>query len=177
MRHAVQTVLVFCGFFIVVFLVASFAGKTDPLISPNKPQTDSINGCDCPSAMAARAYMVDQKVLKTVHEANFSEPGPVFMRVTGVDEAGQEKVVWLKGRDQIQVHAIAYLKDGISRADMRAKLPEHGIDPEKVVEFNVDLFRGYPENVSWLIRERLDNGQYRSEWFDFKTGERITVRY
>jgi uncharacterized protein YpmB len=130
-----------------------------------------------PSDSAAKAYVLQSKLLTTVTEIKRARPGgPVFKLVAGKDDAGNDKVVWLTGKDKsIMTKGTALLKDGVPRDQIVAKASAKGITPDQTLDMYVVPHDYESSKIVWFVQDKSDKKHML--WFDFKTGELMWEAY
>lgn len=146
----------------------------------------TLNGCEsgeitghsfAPSADDAKAYVLQNGLLKSVAEVRHTRPGPVVTMLIGQDARGNEKVVWLNGdsKGNIRITGSVLLKDGIARNDILSKLKERGFDPEKIDDIYVAPLDYNGTRIAWLVT--LQSPDQHSFVFDFRTGQLLVENY
>ena len=124
-----------------------------------------------PTDNAAKAYVLDKKLLvsiNTVTEINAG--GPNFKAIEGTDNTGNDKTVWLTGKDDnIVERGSALLKDGLSKEAIYAKLLEKKISRDQVEEMFISPYDYTSGTIIWFVR----TVDIRKHWitYDYKTGE------
>jgi uncharacterized protein YpmB len=131
-----------------------------------------------PSDAAARAYVLEHKLLVEVNQIQIVRPGgPNFKSVQGKDEAGQEKLVWLTGKDnKIVERGSVLVKEGLTKLDILAKLAkDKNITEAQIEAMFITPYDYTSGRIVWFVREKDVRGHILS--YDFKTGELLFEVY
>lgn len=130
-----------------------------------------------PSMQAAKTYALDHKLLASITDVKKTRPGgPVFQMVSGKDASGQDKLVWLAGKDNnITKYGDVLLKDGLPRSEIIAKLKEKNIPEENLLDLYVTPHDYTSGKIVWFAQEKGDKKHML--WFDFQTGDQIWEGY
>ncbi|QGQ94143.1 hypothetical protein EHS13_04090 [Paenibacillus psychroresistens] len=125
-----------------------------------------------PSDEAARAYVLEHKLLTTVEEIRTEHPGgPNFKSLQGTDEAGKVKIVWLTGKDtKIKERGSILVEEGLTKEFMLAKLlKEKNIKESDLKDIFIAPYDYTSGRIIWFAKEKDIRGHVLS--YDFKTGE------
>jgi uncharacterized protein YpmB len=130
-----------------------------------------------PSDAAARAFVLEQKLLTNVTEVRAVKPaGPEFKVLSGLDASGAEKVVFLTGTDNHIVNeGSVFLKDGVPREQIVEKMKEKGIPPEQTQDLVVTRHNYATDKVIWFGMDK--DIKRHMLFYDFKTGDLIWEAY
>jgi uncharacterized protein YpmB len=136
-----------------------------------------VGGLTVPSDAAAKAYVLDHKLLVAVEEIkSINVGGPTFKMLIGSDAAGKAKGEWLTGDDnKITEQASVMLQDGVTKEQVLPKLQEKGIDPMQIEAMYVTPYNYTSHQMVWFIRIKGIKGHML--WYDFKTGEPVWEAY
>ncbi|MFD0867905.1 Uncharacterized protein conserved in bacteria [Chlamydia abortus] len=152
----------FAGTTLIVFLLMYGTGN------PNLRQNTAR---DLPSHDAARAYVLDHKLLASVDQIQALYPGgPAFLMLSGRDDNGQVKYVWVAGPDEsIEVYGTALESEGVPETDIAEALKKKGIETDQIAEIYA-VPRDYTsKKIVWYVREK---GEKRHMlWYEYETGE------
>lgn len=135
-------------------------------------EDESLTGQSfAPAAQPAKEYVLEKALLSTVDDVSHTPPGPVVTQLTGTDEQGRDKIVWLRGdkSGKIDVVGSVLLKDGISQEQVLALLQEKGHDRHSVDQIFVAPLDNSGKQIVWRVT--LHGPDQHSFVFDFKTGE------
>jgi uncharacterized protein YpmB len=131
-----------------------------------------------PSDAAAKAYVLQHKLLVEVSQIQVVRPGgPNFKALQGKDQAGEEKLVWLTGKDnKIVERGSALVKEGISKLDMLAKLAkDKNITQAQIEAMFITPYDYTSGRIVWFVREKDVRGHILT--YDYKTGELLFEVY
>jgi uncharacterized protein YpmB len=124
-----------------------------------------------PSDNAAKAYAIDNKLLASVADTTIiNAGGPNFKTLTGKDDTGSDKMVWLTGKDnKIVVRGSALVKEGVDKQAVIDKLKEKNIPSGQIEAIFVSPYDYTSGRIVWFIRVK----DIRKHWlsYDYKTGE------
>jgi uncharacterized protein YpmB len=125
-----------------------------------------------PSDEAAKAYVLEHKLLTKVEEIRTEHPGgPNFKSLQGTDEAGKEKIVWLTGKDtKIIERGSILVEEGLSKETMLAKLlKDKNIKEADLASIFIAPYDYTSGRIIWFAKEKDIRGHVLS--YDFKTGQ------
>jgi uncharacterized protein YpmB len=131
-----------------------------------------------PSNEAAKAYVIEHKLLANVGEIRTVHPGgPNFISLQGTDEAGHEKLIWLTGKDKkITERGSVLVAEGLSKEIILAKLlKEKNIKAEQIESLFIAPYDYTSERIIWFVREKDIRGHILT--YDYKTGELLFEIY
>jgi uncharacterized protein YpmB len=131
-----------------------------------------------PSDAAAKAYVLEHKLLVEVNQIQIVRPGgPNFKSILGKDEAGQEKFVWLTGKDnKIVERGSVLVKEGLTKPDILAKLAkDKNITESQIAAMFISPYDYTSGRIVWFVREKDVRGHILS--YDYKTGELLFEVY
>ncbi|TEB10774.1 Protease inhibitor [Pelotomaculum propionicicum] len=140
---------------------------------------DAVVGPDySPSVEEAKAYVLEQGLLKIVKDVQFTptrfiEYGPTDTMVIGNDESGREKAVWLTKNQytgDISLTGSVLMNDGVSKETIYSKLEEKGIRRESVQKIYIAPYE--KNQIDWFVFAEQENKRYYY-CFDYKTGEMV----
>jgi uncharacterized protein YpmB len=124
-----------------------------------------------PSDNAAKAYAIDNKLLASVTDiTTINAGGPNFKTLTGKDDTGSDKIVWLTGKDnKIVVRGSTLVKDGVDKQVVIDKLKEKNIPSDQIEAMFISPYDYTSGRIVWFIRVK----DIRKHWlsYDYKTGE------
>jgi uncharacterized protein YpmB len=124
-----------------------------------------------PSDTAAKAYVIDNKLLASVTDmTTINAGGPNFKTLTGKDDTGRDKIVWLTGKDdKIVVRGSALVKEGVDKQVIIDKLKEKNIPSDQIEAMFISPYDYTSGRIVWFIRVK----DIRKHWlsYDYKTGE------
>ncbi|GIP34977.1 hypothetical protein [Paenibacillus sp. J2TS4] len=132
---------------------------------------------DLPTHDAAQAYVLDQKLLASVDEIQAIHPGgPSFLMLTGKDDNGLDKYVWVAGKDDsIEVYGAVLETDGVAEQAIVESLQAKGIETDQIAEMHIVPHDYRSQNIVWFVREK---GEKRHMlWYDFATGDLVWEAY
>ncbi|HBV98375.1 MAG: copper amine oxidase [Peptococcaceae bacterium BICA1-7] len=130
-----------------------------------------------PTSEEAKVYALEQGLLKTVKDVQrfiptrFSEFGPTDTMVTGNDESGREKALWLVQNHyngKISLDGSVFLDDGISKEIVYSKLENKGISRENVKKIYIAPYNN--NQINWFVLAEQGNKKYYY-CFDYITGD------
>jgi uncharacterized protein YpmB len=124
-----------------------------------------------PTDGAAKAYVLDKKLLVAVNEVKtINAGGPNFTMLQGTDEAGNDKLVWLTGKDnKIIERGSILVKEGVVQDIIMTKLKEKNITSDKIQEIFISPYDYTSGRIVWFVKEKDIRNHMLS--YDFKTGE------
>jgi uncharacterized protein YpmB len=131
-----------------------------------------------PSDAAAKAYVLEHKLLVEVNEITIVHPGgPNFKSLLGKDETGQEKFVWLTGKDnKIVERGSVLVKEGLTKLDILAKLAkEKNITQAQIEAMFIAPYDYKSGRIIWFVKEKDIRGHMLS--YDYITGELLFEIY
>ncbi|MEX2460651.1 MAG: hypothetical protein WD469_05030 [Paenibacillaceae bacterium] len=131
-----------------------------------------------PTDEAAKAYVLEHKLLVNVVEIRTVHPGgPNFKSLQGTDEAGDEKLVWLTGNDKKITERGSVLIDvGLTKETILAKLlKDKNIKEEQIESIFVAPYDYTSGRIVWFVQENDIRGHILT--YDFKTGELLFEIY
>lgn len=145
----------------IVFLLLYGVGRSDEHLQTVAP---------LPSNDAATAYVIDNKLLTDVDQIKQILPGgPSFLMLTGTDDAGQQRHVWVTGNDDdIKDYGSVAVDEGQSEEQILQALEEQGIGADEVAEMFVTPYDYTSGKFTWFVRE---TGVKRHMlWFNYDDG-------
>ncbi|WP_010276187.1 hypothetical protein [Paenibacillus senegalensis] len=145
----------------IVFLLLFGVGRSDEHLQTIVP---------LPSNQAATNYVIENKLLSEVDEIKQILPGgPSFLMLTGTDENGQKRHVWVNGKDDaIQDYGSVAIDEGQSEEQIRRQLEEQGIGEDDIAEIFVTPYDYTSGKYTWFVRE---TGVKRHMlWYDYYDG-------
>lgn len=145
----------------MVFLLLYGIGRSDESLQTIVP---------LPSNQAATNYVIENKLLSEVDQIKQILPGgPSFLMLTGKDENGQQRHVWVNGDDDsIQDYGSVAADEGQSEEQIRSQLEEQGIGADDIAEIFVTPYDYTSDKYTWFVRE---TGVKRHMlWYDYHDG-------
>jgi uncharacterized protein YpmB len=163
-----KAILIIIGILIIVGALVALL-----LYGIGNRESARVGSLPVPSDTAARAYVLDHKLLVAVEEIqSINVGGPTFKMLTGTDAAGKVKAEWLTGDDtKITEQASVMLEDGITKAQVLPQLLAKGIDPQQIEMMSVTPYDYTSHRMVWFVRVKGIKGHML--WYDFKTGEPV----
>jgi uncharacterized protein YpmB len=131
-----------------------------------------------PSDAAAKAYVLEHKLLKDVVEIRTIHPGgPNFKSLQGTDEAGKEKIVWLTGKDtKIVERGTVFVQEGLTKQFILDKvLKEKNIKEDQIAAIFISPYDYTSGRIIWFVKEKDIREHMLS--YDFKTGQLLFEVY
>jgi uncharacterized protein YpmB len=125
-----------------------------------------------PSDAAAKAYVLENKLLVDVVEIRIIHPGgPNFKEVQGTDAQGQDKRVWLTGKDKkIVERGTALVQAGVTKEIVLAHLlKDKNITADQIETMFITPYDYTSGRITWFVKIKDIRGHMLS--YDFKTGE------
>jgi uncharacterized protein YpmB len=171
MSNNVKAGLIISGILAVVFAMVF-------LILYGIGREDLKTEIPLPSDEAAKAYVLEHKLLADVVEVRTIHPGgPNFKSLQGIDEAGHEKIVWLTGKDKkITERGSVLIEEGLSKETILAKLlKDKNIKEEQIASIFIAPYDYTSGRIIWFVKEKDIRGHLLS--YDYKTGELLFEIY
>ena len=130
-----------------------------------------------PTDQAAQAYATQHQLLQTVTTIeSIRLGGPTFKFLQGNDVQGNEKIVWLAGRDKhIKEYGSILLKDAVPKETILQKAAAKGVPESEIVDIFIAPYDYTSGKIVWFVRNK-DIKKYML-FFDAKTGELIWEAY
>lgn len=137
----------------------------------------SVKAAMLPSDEEAKQYVLDNKLLADVRELQkIRVGGPTFKMVTGFDEKGQEKIVWLTlEKKEIKSYGSVFPKDGVTKEQIIAQVKEKGIEQENIRDIFIAPYDYISDKIVWFVLKKGEKGHMI--WYDFKTGDPVWEAY
>ena len=130
-----------------------------------------------PTATAAEKFVLESGLLTNVEDTvTLRSGGPVFLQLQGKDNEGNDKLVWVAGRDEsIKEYGNVRTRDGVTRETIVSKLEEKAIGEDAIRDLFIAPYDYKSGKIVWFFRKTGD--RKHMIWFDFITGDQVWEGY